>query len=409
MFEAREAGNGYRAHEIRARARQIARERVEPSYSEALNCSGTILNTGLGRARLAPTAAEALRRAASHVVLETDLETGKRGDRQKALAAMLRELTGAEDAFVVNNNAAAVMLAVNTFASGKSVLLSRGQSVEIGGSFRMPDVVRAAGARLIDVGTTNKTKADDYEKSAEEDTAVILRCHPSNFVMKGFVKEPSIGDMAAVAKKKKLILIDDAGSGCLLDTTKYGLPKEATLSESLKGGADLVTASGDKLLGGPQAGIIAGKRKLIRQIAKNPLARAVRIDKLTAAALEATLRLYIEGRELEIPTWKYIAKPLSEIRNAAQEVLARLKTEKIAAAMEDSVCEIGGGSLPGVKLPSCRIVINAVNAGDTARRLRMGKPPIIPYIEKGCVRLDLRTVEERELELLAEGTAAALK
>lgn len=364
---------------ISCEARRIA---LSEGYPEAINCSGAILNTGLGRARLLS------RPMQGHVALEIDLETGKRGDRQGPLAAILRELTGAEDAFVVNNNAAAVMLCVNTFARGKQVMLSRGQSVEIGGSFRLPDVVRSAGAKLLDVGCTNKTRIEDYREAYTPKAAVLLRCHPSNFKMTGFVEEPSISEMADFAGQQDIVFIDDAGSGCLIDTEKFGLPHEPKLVESIKAGSHLVTASGDKLIGGPQAGIILGKADLIVKIRKNPLARAVRIDKQSAAALYATLKMYLEGRESEIPIWKYVARTREDIRGLARDI-----------DMEDSTCEIGGGSLPGVTLPSCRIVV-AGPAQKRAKDFRSRLPAIIGYVNSGTFWLDMRTVEEDEVEFI---------
>lgn len=396
--------------EITAHAVQLAQALSQPFFKPVINASGTILHTGLGRARLAKSVASAVfRTASSHISLEIDLETGARGDRQTALRQLLKRLTGAEDALVVNNNAAAVFLTLNTLARGKSVLLSRGQSVEIGGSFRMPEVIQNAGTRLIDVGCTNKTRLSDYENACAEDTVAILRCHPSNFRLIGFVEEPSPKELAECAHKLGLLLIDDVGSGCLVDTRRFGLPYEPTINDSLSAGADIVTASGDKLLGGPQAGIILGKRELISRIAKNPLARAVRIDKLTATALEATLRLYEEGREGEIPTWHYISKPLSKVRSQARRVLNHLTREGLPATLEQGTCEVGGGSLPGVALPSWRVGLRAKPPEALARALRTGNPPVIPYIERDTLWLDMRTVEDHEIPTLIQAVLTAWK
>ncbi len=394
--------------EITAQAIQIAQALSEPFFKPVINASGTILHTGLGRARLAKSVALTLFQSAnSHISLEIDLNTGTRGDRQTPLRQLLTRLTGAEDALVVNNNAGAVFLTLNTLAWGKSVLLSRGQSVEIGGSFRMPEVIRSAGTRLIDVGCTNKTRLSDYENACTEDTVAIIRCHPSNFRLIGFVEEPSPKELAECAHKLGLILIDDVGSGCLLDTRRFGLPYEPTIRDSISAGADIVTASGDKLLGGPQAGIILGKRELVSRIAKNPLARALRIDKLTATALEATLRLYEEGRELEIPTWRYIARPLAQVRSQARRVLRALTQKGLPATLAEGTCEVGGGSLPGVTLPSWRIGLQGKPVEALAQTLRTGTPPVIPYIERDTLWLDMRTVDDNETPTLIQAVLTA--
>lgn len=411
LEEARETQNGAPDFDkILDRAVELACAESLSAYRPAINCSGTILNTGLGRARLAGAAVKAMTDAArSHAILELDLETGKRGDRQSALSNLLCELTGAEAACVVNNNAAAVMLAVNTFARGKSVLLSRGQSVEIGGSFRMPDVVCAAGARLIDVGCTNKTRVSDYVNGREEDTTLILRCHPSNFVILGFSEEPTISELAQTAREVGLRLLDDVGSGCLVNTEAFGLPHEPTIKESLKAGADIVTASGDKLLGGPQAGIICGKQDLVSQIRKNPLARAVRIDKLTAAALEATLRLYLNGEESQIPTIKYLSRTTDEVSAIANDLQKLLAKSKIKSEVAEGICEPGGGSLPGVSLQSHRVRLQTEKPDELSKKLRTGATPVIGYIEKGSFWLDMRTVEADELPIIESAIRDAVR
>lgn len=385
------------------RAKEIAEQLSTPFFRLVVNCTGTILNTGLGRARLAKPAVESIQNAATnHIALETDLKTGTRGDRQKPLRQLLTKLTGAENAYVVNNNAAAVFLVVNTFAQNKKVLLSRGQSVEIGGSFRMPDVIKSAGGVLVDVGCTNKTRASDYEKACDSETAMLLRCHPSNFVISGFVEEPPLHELAEVASKYGLILMDDVGSGCIIDTTKYGLRHEPTIQESIKAGSHIVTASGDKLLGGPQAGIILGKLEFIERVSRNPLARALRIDKFTASALEATLRLYIEGREDEIPTIRVLSKTIEEIKVTANEVKTILTSHKFACEITDGACEPGGGSLPGVKLPSLRISFPSENADEIAQKFRLATPAIVGYIQDGIFHLDMRTIESEDVSLIAQ-------
>ncbi len=389
------------------RAEEIAAGAELSSHRPAINCSGTILNTGLGRARLPKAAVQAMRAVAeSHSSLEIDLVTGKRGDRQGPLSELLIELTGAEDSYVVNNNAGAVLLAISTFASGRSVLLSRGQSVEIGGAFRMPDVVRAAGARLIDVGCTNKTKISDYSDAIEDDTNVLLRCHPSNFRVTGFVEEPIPSDLAAISQKLRLTMIDDIGSGCLYDTAAFGLPHEPTLSEAVKTGADVITASGDKLLGGPQAGIILGKKKAIARIRKNPLARALRVDKITAAGLEATLRLYANGEFERVPTYWALSRPLESVEEMAKRLLSEVGA---AGEVADGKCEVGGGSLPGVSLPSKRVSFKSDDVEKLARRMLSAAVPVIGYVAKGKFWLDIRTVDEQDFPALVHELRRALK
>ncbi len=406
LEEARESikkGHEISEEKIIERAKEIAGQMFTPVFRTVVNCTGTILNTGLGRARLAKQAVESIQNAAAnHVALETDLQAGTRGDRQKPLRKLLTKLTGAESAYVVNNNAAAVFLVVNTFAQNKKVLLSRGQSVEIGGSFRMPDVIKSAGGVLVDVGCTNKTRSSDYEKACDSETTMLLRCHPSNFVISGFVEEPPLRELVEVASKYGLVLMDDVGSGCIIDTAKYGLQHEPTIQESLKAGSHLVTASGDKLLGGPQAGIILGKLEFVERISRNPLARALRIDKFTASALEATLRLYIEGKEDEIPTIRALSKTIEEIRLTANEVKAVITNHKIACEITEGTCEPGGGSLPGVKLPSFRISFPYEKPEEIAQKLRLATPAIVGYIQDGVFHLDMRTVESEDIPFIAQ-------
>lgn len=399
-----EARDGATIEDLGERAANLAATLEISSHRPAINCSGTIMNTGLGRSRLSGAAASAIEAVLrSHSSLEVNLDSGKRGDRQGPLTALLTELTGAEDACVVNNNAGAVVLAVSTFAAGGSVLLSRGQSVEIGGAFRMPDVVVSAGARLIDVGCTNKTRLSDYADAIQEDTRAILRCHPSNFKMTGFVDEPSAAELADLAHEKGIALIDDVGSGCLYETSDLGLPHEPTLMEAVKTGADIITASGDKLLGGPQAGIMLGSKSAISRVRKNPLARALRIDKLAAAGIEATLKLCAEERFSEIPTYRALARSIDDISELGARVAAA-----VGGVMEDGVCEPGGGSLPGVTLPSKRIGFKSNDPEQLAAKLRQGRTPVIGYIEKGRCWIDLRTVEEFEEATLIDCLRTAL-
>ncbi|MFQ3588361.1 MAG: L-seryl-tRNA(Sec) selenium transferase [Fimbriimonadaceae bacterium] len=379
-------------------ALQFARKLARPSLGTVVNGSGVVLHTGLGRARLAPAAEAAVRAAAaSYSAVEYDLASGARGDRQDHVRGLLRELTGAEDAHVVNNCAAAVFLGLSALAAGGEVILSRGEMVEIGGSFRMPDIVRRSGARLVEVGCTNKTRLSDYEEALTHDTRAILRCHPSNFRIVGFAESPEPAELAALAHQRMAWFIDDVGSGCLVDTTRFGLPRERTLSEAVADGADLITASGDKLLGGPQAGIMLGTSEAIGLVRKHPLARAVRVDKLTLAGLEATLRLYTEGRESEIPTLRYLGRNLDELRETALRLAAAFPGDAFAA---EGLTEAGSGSAPGVGVPTWRVALAAESPDELARFLRTGDPPIVPRIERDHVWLDPRTMEEDEVPIV---------
>ncbi len=383
---------------IEEEAVRLARSMSAPSLRPAVNMSGVVLHTGLGRARLAPEAAEALLAAAgSHALVELDAETGRRGDRQEHVRGLLCELTGAEDALVVNNCAAAVALTLTALCAGGEVVLSRGEMVEIGGSFRMPDIVAQTGCRLVEVGCTNKTHLADYRAAMGEEVAALLRCHRSNFKMIGFTDEPSGREVAELAHAAGTLFIEDLGSGCLVDTTRYGLPKERTLQEALADGVDVVTASGDKLLGGPQAGLILGRSELVRRIARHPLARALRVDKLTLSALEATLRLYAEGRPEQIPVWRYLSRDLREVRRMA---LALRSASGIPATVEPGVTEVGGGSMPGAGVPTWRVGLRRPDPDALLAQLRAADPPVIGRIEDGRVWLDPRTLEPDEVKLV---------
>lgn len=368
------------------------------SLKPLINMSGVILHTGLGRARLAPAVVDHVARvAAGHSCLEFDLGTGERGNRQDHVRWLLRELTGAEDAYVVNNCAGAVVLALSALCSGREVVLSRGQMVEIGGAFRMPDVIRESGCRLVECGCTNKTHLRDYEAVSGEETGAWMRCHPSNFKMSGFVASPSSREMAEGAHKVGALFLDDVGSGCLVDTVSYALPKERTLAEAVSDGADVVMASGDKLLGGPQAGIVLGSSAAIGVIKKHPLARALRCDKLTLAGLEATLRLYFEGREREIPAWKYAARALDEVKKDA----LKLKRAWSGAVLEPGLTEMGSGSMPGAGVETVRVGLPVKNADAFHRCLRL-EGGVVGRIENGVVYLDPRTAEPDEVRRVAE-------
>jgi L-seryl-tRNA(Ser) seleniumtransferase len=387
--------------------------RVEEELSGTLvpviNATGIIVHTNLGRAPLSMAARAAMDGvAAGYSNLEYSLETGSRGSRYVHAEALIRKLTGAEAALVVNNNAGAILLALSALAQGREVVISRGQLVEIGGGFRIPDVLRQGGARLVEVGTTNRTHPRDYEAAIDADTALLLRVHSSNFRQVGFTAEVSLADMAAIAHTRGVLLVDDLGSGTLLDTASYGLAREPMVQESLSAGADLVTFSGDKLLGGPQAGLIAGRADLVEKLRRHPLTRALRVDKATLAALQATLLHYARGEALaEIPVWRMIAAPVDALERRAAALAAALTARGRAARVASFESAVGGGSLPGETLPSAgvRITVDAPNA--LAARLRRGEPPVVARIAEGELLLDLRTVQpEEDAALLAALLAA---
>jgi L-seryl-tRNA(Ser) seleniumtransferase len=388
-----------------------------PSLIKAINASGVILHTGLGRAVLPIEAQEAIDEVIrGYCTLATDIETGRRRHRDVHLNDILCELTGAEAATVVNNNAAATMLILNTLAEGKEVIVSRGQLVEIGGSFRMPDVMKASGAVLREVGTTNKTHLRDYSSAVGEETGAIMRVHHSNYRIVGFAEEPSIEDLASLAKDHNLPLIDDLGSGALVDLREYGLEAEPMVQHSLKAGADIACFSGDKLIGGPQSGVIVGKTELIQRIRKNPLARAFRIGKMTIAAMEATLRLFRDPEKLreKHPVYRMFSLRPEEIEVRIKKALEILQTQ-IPDAAEFSVVEggsqVGSGSVPVQTLPTKLLALKPRNlsAEDLARKLRHHHPPIFPRVQKDAVLLDYRTIQEEEDDVVLEAFLSHLK
>ena len=375
-----------------------------------LNATGVILHTNLGRA---PLSAESIRAAASasegYSTLELDLADGKRGSRYAAVARLLRQLTGAEDAIAVNNNAGAMLLGLAAVAAGREVIVSRGEASEIGGGFRIPDVLAQSGARLVEVGTVNRTYAADYERAITEQTAALLVVHRSNFRVTGFTHEPLLADVAAVGAAHGVPLLHDLGSGALLDTAQFGIGHEPMPQESFAAGADLVFFSGDKLLGGPQAGLAAGRADLMAALRGHPLARALRADKLTLAALHRTLLHYVRGEAMEkVPVWRMIAASPDELEARAQAIMERIGP---VAAVIDGTSTLGGGSLPTDELPTLLVSVDPAATGgpdELARRLRAGSPPVVARIEDERVLLDPRTVPaERDAEL-ADAVAAAL-
>ena len=374
------------------RARLVLADAPRP----VINATGVIVHTNLGRAPLSERAVDAVRATAGgYSDLEFDVTTGGRGSRSNHIADVVREVTGAEAALVLNNNAAAVFLALEAHARGREVLVARGESIEIGGGFRIPDILQASGARLRDVGTTNRTRVGDYAREVTAETSAIMRVHPSNFAQVGFTESPDARELANLARECGLLLIHDLGSGALLDTAAYGLAREPLIGEALEAGADLVTFSGDKLLGGPQAGVIVGSADVIEPIARRPLARTLRPDKMTIAGLRATLGHYLRGEAVdEVPVWQMIAAGVDELRARAERVLGGITGFRLV----DSSAAVGGGSLPGQVLPSVAIEVTDATTGadDLARRLRGFARPVIGRIHRRRLRLDMRTVLPRD-------------
>jgi L-seryl-tRNA(Ser) seleniumtransferase len=382
---------------------------LRPTLRPAINATGVIIHTNLGRA---PVSAEA--RAAMDAValgysnLEYDLEAGQRGSRYVHAEALLCRLTGAEAALVVNNNAGAVLLVLMALARGREVILSRGQLVEIGGGFRIPDVMRQSGATLVEVGTTNRTYLRDYEAALSDETAALMRVHRSNFRLMGFTHEPELADMVALAREHDLLLLDDLGSGTLLDTEPYGLAHEPTMQESIAAGASLVSCSGDKLLGGPQAGIILGRSDLIARLKRFPLTRALRVDKTTLAGLQATLRHYLLGEATDkVPVWRMISLNAERLEERAQNWLRELQKRGVPAAVVGGHSTVGGGSLPGETLPTSLVALALDSPDEVAGRLRAGEPPVIARIENDQLVLDPRTVLPEQEAVLWERVAEA--
>jgi L-seryl-tRNA(Ser) seleniumtransferase len=370
----------------------------KPSLRRVLNATGVIVHTNLGRAPLAEAALERVYEAArGYSNLELDLSSGTRGSRQDHVASILRRLTGAEAALVVNNNAAAVLLALAALAEGRDVIVSRGELIEIGDGFRIPDVLARSGARLVEVGTTNRTRASDYEQAVGPETALLLRVHQSNFRVVGFTEQPRLEELAAVARRHGLPLVDDLGSGALAASNSALLADEPSARDALAAGADLVCFSGDKLLGGPQAGIAAGRADLVERLRRHPLQRALRADKLTLAALEGTLQLHLEmpGR---IPVLRMLGEDPVTVRARAERLAALVGGE-----LEDTVARVGGGALPLAELPSFACAVEE----ELAAPLRSSEPPVIGIIRDGRLLLDCRTLADDDVEHVAAAVTAA--
>ena len=398
------------ARDVAARVEAAGR----PSLRRVVNATGVVVHTNLGRAPLSPEAAARVAEiASSYSNLEYDLERGGRGNRETHAESRLRELLGVEATVVVNNCAAAVLLAVNTLAEGRDVLVSRGELVEIGGSFRIPDVLRKGGARLHEIGTTNRTRLADFEAALSAETGMILKVHPSNFRIVGFTEQPSLEELAGLARKARVPLVEDQGSG-LLEALPGALASEATAVQALRGGADVVTFSGDKLLGGPQAGLVAGRRAFVEPMRKNPLYRALRVDKMTLAALDATLVEHERGRAAErIPVLRMIHAPIAEVRARAEAFSRALGTlaPPLQPTCVESESAVGGGAAPTVGVPTVAIALDPGPAGPDrlAAALRAGSPPVVVRVAQDRVLVDLRTVRPDEEETLLAALAQAAR
>jgi len=408
------AGETLERPEIERRVADAIAALEQPRLAPVLNATGVVIHTNLGRAPVSPETAEAMREAAAHAVpLEIDRESNERGGRMREIAGLLRALTGAESALVVNNCASAVLLVLAAVATGKEVVVSRGEAVEIGGGFRVPDVLRQSGAHLVEVGTTNRTYARDYAAATSEQTGAFLKVHPSNFRAFGFVHSASTAELVVLAREHGLPVLEDLGSGALLDTSRFGLAPEPTLAGAIAAGADLVMASADKLLGGPQGGIIIGSGSWVERVARHPLARAVRADKTCLAGIATTLRHYLRGEaESHVPIWRMIAAPEDAIRARATALAGALAQDGTGADVEPVQATIGGGSLPGETIPSWAVVLSpAVDEGvdALARRLRLGDPGIFGRIDQDRLLLDLRTVLPEDDEILLRSLRHSLR
>jgi L-seryl-tRNA(Ser) seleniumtransferase len=389
---------------------QLVWRKNRPNLKKVINATGIILHTNLGRAPLSKAALEAVRMAGSgYCNLELDLNTGRRGSRGDLVEGLLTRLVPVEAALVVNNNAAAVLLALNTCARDKEVIVSRGQLVEIGGSFRMPEVMRQSGALLREVGATNRTYLDDYRAAITGQTALLLHVHTSNYKIVGFAQETSLEELVSLGREYHLPVMSDYGSGCFVDLAFLGLNTEINVSGVVAAGVDVITFSGDKLLGGPQAGIILGKRDYLAKMKKNPLFRAIRSDKLTLAALEATLRLYSDLPEAwkEIPVLRMLQLKKEEIEEEAKKVIDALKPtlkDYARISLEPTYAQVGGGAMPATNIPSVAVVIQPfhISVREVAARLRNKEPAIIGRIQEDSLWLDLRTVQKEEIDLLIE-------
>lgn len=379
------------------------------SLNKVINATGTVIHTNLGRSLLSESIKDDLLNSSlRYSNLEYDLEKGKRGSRYSHLTNTIKRLTGAEDVLVVNNNAAAVLLVLNTLAKDSEVIVSRGELVEVGGSFRIPSIMELSGAKLVDVGATNKTHLRDYEQAINEKTKALMKVHTSNYRILGFTESVDIDELSVIAKKHDIPVIEDLGSGVFIDLSKYGLSYEPTVLDSLQKGADVVTFSGDKMLGGPQAGIIVGKKEYIQKMKKNQLTRALRVDKLTISALEATLRMYLDEQKAikEIPTLKMLTYKIEELQQKANDLLYEIDKYEIDAKVyiEDGLSQVGGGSMPleTIKTKVVSIIPNKINVSTLERKLRLSDAHIIARVYDNKYVLDVRTIFEDEYRIIAQ-------
>jgi L-seryl-tRNA(Ser) seleniumtransferase len=384
------------------------RELATPGLRPVLNATGVVLHTNLGRAPLAP---EAVARVAEvsrgYSNLEYDLDEGERGSRYAPVIGLLTQLTGAEDAIVVNNCAGAALLVLAALAAGKEGIVSRGELVEIGGGFRVPDVMRQSGVRLVEVGTTNRTRLRDYESALTPDTGLLVKVHRSNFALVGFTEEASVAELAQLGRARGVPVFQDLGSGVLVPLNAPGLTHEPTVAMSIQAGADVVAFSGDKLLGGPQAGIIVGRKALLARIKAHPLTRALRVDKMTVAALEATLELYRDGRPHAVPTWRLLAQQPEELRARAERLHGLLAVRGVSVRVAAVSGQVGGGAMPLARLPSFACILKVEAPDVFLERLRGAVEPVIGRIADGEVLLDVRCLAEEELATVAEAVATA--
>ena len=402
---------------IASRVAEIAKTGLSNKLMRVINGAGVILHTGLGRAPLAASAQEALKEAAArYCLLATDRESGRRGDRNSHTEELLCELTGAESALVVNNNSAAVILALNTFGEGKESVVSRGELVEIGGSFRMPDVMSRSGTIMVEVGTTNKTHLRDYHNAITPETTILLKVHTSNYRIEGFHKEVPLREMTSLAHEHGLIVVMDIGSGALVDIRRWGLPYEPTVPEAIADGADIVSFSGDKMLGGPQSGIVVGRRDLVDRMKKNPLMRALRCDKLILSALDGMLRLFLAPDRLPEthPVYKMLTAPMDLVNRRARRIARRLKgiaDSRFEIRVTDGITEMGSGSLParGIQTRVVSIGLSGISTDKFARELRRATPPLFTRIEDDRVIIDARTVADDEVGMIASSFQQAIK
>lgn len=393
--------------EIIARCIEVGRDTARPSMETVINATGIVLHTALGRASLPPAAVEAVHRVASgYSVLQWNRETGKRGSRDEHVEGLIRELTGAEAATVANNNAGATLLVLSAMAAGREVIVSRGQLVEIGGAFRIPDVMKQSSCTMVEVGCTNRTHLRDYENAITENTAAILRVHPSNYRIKGFTGEVELQDLVDLGRQRGIPVIDDLGAGSLIPLDRFGIPAEPTIVQSIETGADVVTCSGDKLIGGPQAGIILGREKYLTRIRKHPLARALRVGKLTIAALEASLRVFLEGAEYiaeHHPVYRSFSADAGILAERAGKIADDLKLPgscSVSVAQMNSY--VGSGSLPDYAIPSAGLSVNCPDPELLAKALRLSSPAVACRVEEGTVKLDMRAVPAALDELLGQ-------